>query len=148
VLYQDAANPIDKLTVNFGDGSADVNVYELGNFADEYLQHTYTGAGPFSISVTLRKSGVVVVSDTQAITPSLSGDYVYDQVQFERLRNDVSEYRVDWRNSSEVPTGWTDHEVRRGFTYKYRFRLRVVDGEGLPGTTSEFSAIATQAPWS
>lgn len=148
VLYQDASNPIDKLTVNFGDGSADIDVYELGNFADEHLLHTYTANGPFTISVTLRKSGVVVTSDTLPITPVLSGDYLYDQVQFERLRNDVTEFRVDWRNSDDVPTDWTDHEVRRGFTYKYRFRLRIIDGEGLPGTTSSYSTVVTQTPWS
>jgi hypothetical protein len=123
-------------------------VYESGNFADEYFQHTYTGAGPFTISVVLRKDGVVVTSDTLGITPNLSGDFLYNQIQIERLRNDVSEFRVDWRDASEVGTSFTDHEVRRGFTYKYRFRLRVVDEEGLPGTTSQFSAITTQVPWS
>lgn len=148
VLYDDSANPIDKLTVNFGDGSADQNAYELGNFADEHFLHVYTAVGPFTITATLRKDGNVVTSGTQPITPTLSADYLYNQVQFERLRNDVSEFRVDWRNIGDVATGWTDHEVKRGFTYKYRVRLRTLDGEGLPNVTSQFSALVTQAPWS
>lgn len=148
VLYDDPANPIDKLTVNFGDGSGDQNAYELGIFADEHFLHVYTGSGPFTITATLRKDGSVVTSGTQPITPALSADYIYNQVQFERLRNDVSEFRVDWRNRGEVATGWTDHEVKRGFTYKYRVRLRTLDGEGLPNVTSQFSAIVTQVPWS
>lgn len=148
VQYSDAANPIDRLTVNFGDGSTDIDVFQLGNFADEFFQHTYTTAGPFTISVVLRKSGVIVTSDTVGITPVLSGDFVFDQVQFERLRNDLSEFRVDWRTEAETGISFTDHEVRRGFTYKYRYRLREIDGEGLPGTMSQYSVIATQAPWS
>ena len=137
------------ITVNWGDSTPAEVLGGVGKSLSEYFIHTYTGAGPFTITVTLkyRKTSVADSVLTQVIPPNLSGNYLIAQVQIEKYQGEVRDHRPDWMNSAKVATSFRDVRVSRRFSYIYRIRFRTLDVVGTSGVTSLFSIAATQGPW-
>ena len=142
------AGQFRSITVEWGDTEVST-LGGLGKKLNEYFVHTYTSAGPFTITVTLkyRDPDETDVILTQAFTPNLSGDYLIDQVQIEKYQGEVRDHRPDWLDVAKVAASFTDTKVSRRFSYKYRIRFRTLDVVGTSGVTSQFSATTTQGPW-
>lgn len=137
-----------KATIDWGDGSPVDVRGGLGKNITQFFQHVYTAAGPFTITVTLSFFDTTpALVDTLSVTPQLSGDWAIDQVQIEKLEDDVLRYAPDWAPLDAVPASFTDQRVSRGFQYKYRIRFRTVDGKGAASVVSRYSAQAVQNAW-
>jgi hypothetical protein len=137
-----------KLTIEWGDGSPDDVAIGLGKSIQEFFLHTYTGAGPFTITATgLVYSGGATQVGALVITPDLSSDYAVDQAQLEKYEDEVLRYAPDWTPVDLLATAFTDGQVARGFRYKYRIRFRTLDRKSAATVTSQFSSLAIQNPW-
>jgi len=136
------------ITVEWGDSDTEV-LGGLGKALNKFFLHTYTSAGPFTITVTLTYRDVSIADDVLMLifAPILSGDYLIDQVQIEKYQDEVRDHRPDWIAATKVATSFLDARVSRRFPYQYRIRFRTLDSGGTSGVTSLFSTATTQAPW-
>lgn len=136
------------LTINWGDGSPVESLSSLGRVFTKFRTHTYTGAGPFTISAEVSfYTTDPPLAASVGITPDLSGNWVLHQVQIEKLESEVLRFAPDWMAVADVSTLLQDVRVSRGFTYKYRVRFRIQDERGAASVTSQFSGQATVFPW-
>lgn len=134
------------VSINWGDGG--IEVRSLGSLTfTEFFTHTYTGAGPFTITVQAKTFEDTIETEFQGITPNRSANYLIDQVQLEKYEDRVLRFAPDWKDLVQVPTSFADYRVFRGFLYEYRIRFRTVDARGAADVISKFSNIGSQGPW-
>jgi hypothetical protein len=139
---------LKQVVVDWDDGSATETYGGFGRSINLYLQHTYTSASPVTIATTISFINNDIELDfTNSITPDISASIRADQVQIEKLEDDVLRYAPDWRNVDDVNLVFTDAEVQRGYRYRYRIRFRTVDALGEPVVTSLFSTVTAAGPW-
>ncbi|NIQ76620.1 MAG: hypothetical protein GTN93_00660 [Anaerolineae bacterium] len=151
-MVLDTLGPTDEirtLTIDWGDSSPDTVLDGFGRSIDVTSDHTYTGAGPFTISIeiTMRVPDDITFNETLNITPNLSADYLIDQIQIERICQNVPQFATDWADVSRIPLAFIDNDVRQGNAYKYRLSFRTLDATGAPSVTTQVSALTTQNPW-
>ena len=140
---------IQALNITWGDGSPITVVGGFGRSIDHIEAHTYTGSGPYTISVEISMAipNDIVFTETLGVTPDLSGDYALSQVQVEKYEDNTLRYAPDWANLSQVPVAYQDYNVFRNYQYKYRIRFRSIDSKGAADVVTQFSALATQVAW-
>ncbi len=139
---------VSNVTVNWGDGTPAEIIGSDGRTIDLYAQHTYTTSSPVTITTTIGfKNNDIELDFLTNLTPVPQADVQADQVQIEKLEDDVLRYAIDWRNIDDVGLSFTDSNVQRGYRYRYRIRIRTVDDLGEPDVTSLFSTVTTAGPW-
>ncbi|MHA2069971.1 MAG: hypothetical protein ACXABY_36870, partial [Candidatus Thorarchaeota archaeon] len=98
-------------------------------------------------SLLIFKDTDIVLGNTASLTPILDTEYIASQIQIEKYESGILIYEPDWIPFSRIETTYIDDRVNRAFTYKYRYRLRSIDANGLPLVTSQFSTIIEQPSW-
>lgn len=136
------------ILIDWGDGSGVETITALGKLVTKFRTHTYTGSGPFTITVSVtRFASDLLLLETLEVTPNLSGDWAIHQVQIEKLESDVLRFAPDWAEPLRVPTTIQDVRVSRGYQYKFRVRFRTVGERGAAAVTSRFSLQTLVQPW-
>jgi hypothetical protein len=135
-------------TIDWGDGSPVTTLSSPGRSFNTKIQHNYTVTTPVTITTEIAfTNNDIVLEFTTDLTPVPTTDAQVDQIQIEKLEDDVLRYAPDWRSVDTVPVSFTDTDVQRGFHYRYRYRLRKVDSLGEPTVTSAYSVTSTTGPW-